>query len=198
MTSRRYTIGSGGGISPDSIAIPSWQSGVANTSNAGSTTLRNVPDVAMEADTDNYNCSLGTCSGGWAGTSFAAPRWAGFMALVNQQAVEAGNAPLGGIGFLNPSLYILAEGSPYATDLHDISSGNNDTQNQPVSWNAVAGYDLVTGWGSPTGQHLIDDLAGPQVPGFWIIGSPATVGVLQGASLPPRSRLRTRADSPAT
>ena len=178
----QITIGSGGGISPDSIAIPSWQSGVANTSNAGSTTLRNIPDVAMEADTDNYNCSLGTCSSGWAGTSFAAPRWAGFMALVNQQAVEAGNAPLGGIGFLNPSLYILAEGTPYTTDLHDISAGNNDTENQAVSWNAVAGYDLVTGWGSPTGQHLIDDLAGPQVPGFWIIGSPATVAVLQGAT----------------
>ncbi len=178
----QYSIGSGGGISPDSIAIPSWQSGVANTSNAGSTTLRNVPDVAMEADEDNYNCSFGTCSGGWAGTSFAAPRWAGFMALVNQQAVEAGNAPQGGIGFLNPSIYILAEGAPYATDFHDITSGNNDTQNQPTFWNAVAGFDLVTGWGSPTGQHLIDDLAGPQVPGFWIIGSPATIGVLQGAS----------------
>jgi subtilase family serine protease len=176
------SIGSGGGISPDNIAIPSWQSGVANTSNAGSTTLRNVPDVSMEADQDNYNCSYGSCSSGWAGTSFAAPRWAGFMALVNQQAVEAGNAPLGGIGFLNPSLYILAQGSPYSTDFHDITSGNNDTSNQSLSYNAVAGYDLVTGWGSPTGQHLIDDLAGPQVPGFWIIGSPATVGVLQGAS----------------
>ena len=174
--------GSGGGISPDSIAIPSWQNGVANTSNAGSTTLRNIPDVAMEGDFDNYSCSGGVCSGGWAGTSFAAPRWAGFMALVNEQAVEAGNAPLGGIGFLNPSLYTLAEGTPYATDFHDITDGNNDTENQPTFWNAVAGYDLVTGWGSPNGQHLIDDLAGPQVPGFWLLGAPAKVGVLQGAT----------------
>ncbi|MFP5226749.1 MAG: FG-GAP-like repeat-containing protein [Acidobacteriota bacterium] len=174
--------GSGGGVSPDNIAIPSWQSGLASTANGGSSTLRNVPDVAMEGDFDNYNCAMGTCNGGWAGTSFAAPRWAGFMALVNEQAVEAGNAPLGGIGFLNPSLYTLAEGTPYATDMHDVTSGNNDTDNQPVFYSAVAGYDLVTGWGSPAGQHLIDDLAGPQVPGFWLIGSPATVNVNQGAS----------------
>jgi hypothetical protein len=174
--------GSGGGISPDSIAIPGWQGGLANSSNAGSTSLRNVPDVAMEGDFDNYVCSLGNCDGGWAGTSFAAPRWAGFMALVNQQAVEAGSAPQGGIGFLNPALYILAEGPTYGNDLHDITSGNNDTENQPLWFNAVTGYDLVTGWGSANGQHLIDDLAGPQVPGFWILATPSTLSLNLGAS----------------
>jgi len=55
--------GSGGGISPDGIAIPSWQSGVANAANGGSTMLRNVPDVAMEGDFDNYNCVEGECNG---------------------------------------------------------------------------------------------------------------------------------------
>ncbi|MGB8536521.1 MAG: FG-GAP-like repeat-containing protein [Acidobacteriaceae bacterium] len=174
--------GSGGGISPDGIAIPGWQNGVANSSNAGSATLRNVPDVSMEGDFDNYVCNLGSCNGGWAGTSFAAPRWAGFMALVNQQAVEAGTAPKGGVGFLNPALYTLAEGSPYSKDLHDVTSGNNDTENQPVWFSAVNGYDLVTGWGSANGENLIDDLAGAQVPGFWILGTPATVLLNQGAS----------------
>ena len=174
--------GSGGGISPDNIAIPGWQSGVANSSNAGSATLRNVPDVSMEGDFDNYVCNLGSCNGTWAGTSFAAPRWAGFMALVNQQAVEAGTAPKGGVGFINPTLYTLAEGSTYSKDLHDVTSGNNDTGNQPVWFSAVTGYDLVTGWGSANGQNLIDDLAGAQMPGFWILGTPATVLVNQGAS----------------
>ena len=174
--------GSGGGISPDGIAIPSWQSGLANTSNGGSPTLRNVPDVAMEGDFDNYLCSMGYCEAGWAGTSFAAPRWAGFMALVNQQAVEAGTAPQGGVGFINPPLYAIGQGASYSNDLHDITSGNNDTDNQPVSYSAVSGYDLVTGWGSPTGPDLIDDLAGPQAPGFWIIGSPATVSLDLGSS----------------
>jgi subtilase family serine protease len=174
--------GSGGGISPDNIPIPSWQAGVANSSNAGSTVLRNVPDVAMEGDFDNYVCSMGSCAGNFAGTSFAAPRWAGFMALVNQQAVEAGTAPQGGIGFINPALYRIGNGSNYSSELHDINVGNNDTANQPTWYNAVTGYDLVTGWGSANGQSLIDELAGPQVPGFWILASSSTVSVSQGTS----------------
>src|SRR5271156_5597831 len=104
------------------------------------------------------------------------------MALVNEQAVEAGTAPNGGVGFLNPALYSLAGGSTYSNDFPDITSGNNDTQNQPVWFSGVTGYDLVTGWGSANGQHLIDDLAGAQVPGFWILGTPATVLLNQGAS----------------
>ena len=175
--------GSGGGISPDRIAIPSWQAGVANSSNGGSATLRNEPDVAMEGDYDNYNCSIRYgCVGNLAGTSFAAPRWAGFMALINQQAVEAGTAPLGGVGFLNPAIYPISEGSSYDSDFHDITIGNNDTENQPVWFSAVTGYDLVTGWGSPAGQNLIDALAGPQTPGFWIEASSGAMSVNQGGS----------------
>jgi subtilase family serine protease len=176
------SYGSGGGISPDNIPIPSWQSGLANSSNGGSTTLRNVPDVAMEADFDNYMCNLGQCFTTGAGTSFAAPRWAGFMALINEQAVEAGNAPLGGIGFIDATLSQIGTGSNYSADFHDIQSGNNDTDNQTVWFSAVAGYDLVTGWGSPAGQSLIDDLAGKAVPGFWISSSAGTISVIQGSN----------------
>jgi subtilase family serine protease len=174
--------GSGGGISPDGISIPSWQVGLATTANGGSSTLRNVPDVAMEGDFDNYACGDGACYEDFAGTSFAAPRWAGFMALINQQAVEAGSAPKGGLGFLNPPLYQLAQGANASTDLHDITVGNNDTENQPVYFNAVPGYDLTTGWGSAAGPSLINDLAGPQVPGFWIESSQSTVAINPGAS----------------
>ncbi len=41
--------GSGGGISTQ-YAIPAWQQSVSMTANMGSTTMRNVPDVAMTAD----------------------------------------------------------------------------------------------------------------------------------------------------
>jgi subtilase family serine protease len=175
--------GSAGGISPDGFGIPGWQTGLANSANGGSATLRNVPDVAMEGDFDNYLCADGVCSGDAGGTSFAAPRWAGFMALVNQQAVEAANnAPAGGIGFLNPPLYALAQGTGAANDLHDITSGNNDTDNQPGFYNAVPGYDLTTGWGSPAGQSLIEDLAGPQIPGFWLAGTQGTIWENPGGS----------------
>ena len=51
--------GSGGGISPDKIAIPSWQkiSGVINSSNKGSKTYRSGPDVAANANFTFYTCS---------------------------------------------------------------------------------------------------------------------------------------------
>jgi subtilase family serine protease len=147
---------SGGGPADDGFAIPSWQAGMANSSNQASTTIRNVPDVAAEANTDNYLCDQGSCTGDYGGTSFAAPRWAGFLALVNQQVAVKGNSTL---GFLNPVVYLIGAGTNYNNDFHDITSGNN-SNGHGQSYNAVVGYDLVTGWGSPNGQNLINTLAG--------------------------------------
>ncbi len=81
------------------------------------------------------------------------------MALVNQQAVAAGNST---VGFINPLIYQIGEGSSYPTDFQDVpqGAGNNDCCGQPVWFNTEDGYDLVTGWGSPNGQGLIDALAG--------------------------------------
>ena len=172
--------GSGGGVSPDAIPLPTWQQAVAATWSSGN--AREVPDVAMEGDSDNYYCDMGTCQGGAGGTSFAAPRWAGFMALVNQQAEEVGSAPLGGLGFINSAIYSIGEGSNFSSDFHDITEGNNDTADQPVWYSAVPGYDLVTGWGSPNGQNLIDALAGTLVPGFWLTTAPPSLSVNQGGS----------------
>ncbi|MDR3726701.1 MAG: S53 family peptidase [Terracidiphilus sp.] len=141
---------SGGGTSPDKIAIPSWQQlrGVINSSNRGSTTLRNGPDVAANANFTFYVCGDQTActANNWGGTSFAAPMWAGYMALVNQQRGSLS-------GFINPSLYSIGVSSSYSTEFHDITSGKSG------SYSAVKGYDLVTGWGSPNGSALILDLA---------------------------------------
>lgn len=143
---------SGGGISPNKIAIPSYQqtTGVITTANGGSKTYRNSPDVAAEGNTDNYICYDGACAGGWGGTSFAAPRWAGYLALVNQQSVAYGKSTL---GFINPTIYTIGLGSTYSMDFHDITSGSNGT------YSTEKGYDLVTGWGSPNGVGLINALA---------------------------------------
>jgi subtilase family serine protease len=149
-------LDSSGGPADDGFAIPSWQAGVANSSNQASTSVRNVPDVAAEANTDNYACDQGSCAGDYGGTSFAAPRWAGFLALVNQQVVASGSST---VGFLNPIIYPIARGASYNEVFHDITSGNNNN-GQGQSYNAVVGYDLVTGWGSPNGQNLINLLAG--------------------------------------
>jgi subtilase family serine protease len=162
----------GGGISPDDIPIPSWQAPAINATNLGSATYRNSPDVAAEANFDFYVCADGSCTANyWGGTSFAAPMWAGYMALVNQQAVANGNALL---GFINPLIYPLGLGSGYGAAFHDITSGSN-------GYPAVTGYDLATGWGSPNGPGLINALAGvPSAANFTISASPASVSVVQG------------------
>ena len=142
---------SGGGISPDKITIPTYQTtaGVITAANKGSKIYRNSPDVAAEANLDNYICSDGTCAGGWGGTSFAAPRWAGYLALANQQSENDNSDTL---GFINPSLYSIGLSASYDTDFHDIIKGSNGTRS------ARKGYDLVTGWGSPNQSGLIDSL----------------------------------------
>jgi subtilase family serine protease len=146
-------VDSGGGISPDKIAIPAYQklSGVINSSNKGSTTLRSGPDVAANANFTFYTCAnQTTClANEFGGTSFAAPMWAGFIALVNQQLVSQGKAT---IGFLNPTIYSQNVTSAYSTGFHDITSGKSG------SFSAETGYDLVTGWGSPK-AGLINELA---------------------------------------
>jgi subtilase family serine protease len=164
---------SGGGISPDNIAIPSWQqiSGVINSSNKGSTTLRNGPDVSANANFTYYTCAdQESClANEYGGTSFAAPLWAGFVALANQQAAANGQSPA---GFIDPTIYPQNVTSAYATNFHDITSGTSG------SYSAVTGYDLVTGWGSPQ-SALISALAGTQTqtPGFTVAASPSSVSV---------------------
>ena len=69
-------VGSGGGISAY-YKIPYWQTNLANAANAGSSTFRNVPDVALTADSVYVAYNNGG-SGGFGGTSCAAPLWAGF------------------------------------------------------------------------------------------------------------------------
>lgn len=137
-------MNSGGGISPDGIAIPEWQklSGVTNTSNKASKTYRNGPDVSANANYTFYTCSnQGPClANQFGGTSFAAPMWAAYIALVNQQLANLHRSTL---GFLDPMIYKQNLTSSYSTDFHDILSGRSG------SYYAVKGYDLVTGWGSP-------------------------------------------------
>jgi len=167
----------GGGISPNGIAIPSWQqlSGVIDSSNEGSTVYRNGPDVSANANFSFYVCADQTaCSANeWGGTSFAAPMWAGYAALANQQAATNGDSAL---GFINPAIYALGVSSSYDTDFHDITSGNN-------GFPAVIGFDLDSGWGSPNGVALIDALTStPAAPNFTIAGSPTSVSVVQGSS----------------
>jgi hypothetical protein len=118
----------GGGGQSVVFARPSWQ--IGNGVPTGTTRL--VPDVASSADPADgaqyyYQGTLGVIGG----TSWAAPTWAGFCALINQKL----GAP---VGLLNPKIYPLNGTSAF----RDITQGNN-------GFSAGAGYDLVTGIGVP-------------------------------------------------
>ncbi len=154
-------VASGGGVSL-TYPIPSWQQGISMTANQGSTTMRNVPDVAMVANNvtilwgnDAAGTSLALQEGG---TSLAAPLWAGFMALVNEQAAASHLPP---VGFANPALYAIGKSSSYPACFHDITSGNNFNSNSPSKYSAKPGYDLCTGWGTMIGANLMQALLNP-------------------------------------
>ena len=127
------------------------------TTNHGSTSMRNVPDIALTAD--NIFCvytdpQLGiTVTNLVNGTSAATPLLAGFMALVNQQAVTTGVPP---IGFLNPSIYAIGKSANYNNVFHDVALGDNTWDQSLTNFFAVPGYDLCTGWGTPNGTNFVN------------------------------------------
>jgi kumamolisin len=151
--------GAGGGGKSIFYPKPSYQMGV--TPNDG---VRDVPDVALLADNINdgvYSCSNGQIEAGWGGTSEAAPMWAAFLAIVEQNKIKHGK-PL-----VDPHnrLYLLAKSSRYGALFHDVLTGNNgvpagDDPYYPTKsfpgFNAGTGFDLATGWGSFNGEPLLN------------------------------------------
>jgi hypothetical protein len=164
---------SGGGVST-TWPIPSYQIPASMTAAGGSASMRNIPDVALTADVQIF---LICNNGQWVevgGTSAAAPLWAGFLALANQQAAANKKAR---VGFINPLIYGIGAGSSFASDLHDILTGNNGR------FTSRPGYDLATGWGTPAGQPLINGLTGASnAPAFSLSSSVSTLSIAAGAS----------------
>jgi len=128
--------GSGGGVSKY-VARPAWQSGRGLV-------RRSVPDVSAVGGNGIAIHTQGQWSG-WGGTSAATPIWAGIAAL----AVQLRGGRL-------VDLPKMLEALPTA-DFFDITSGSNGTCGMPCR--AGAGYDLVTGRGSPNAQRIIQALA---------------------------------------
>jgi subtilase family serine protease len=153
---------SSGGIS-SYYSIPSWQTNVSNMTNrGGSTSFRNIPDVAANANNIYELYGNGQTNASWTddntGTSAAAPLWAGFMALVNQQLATNGEPSA---GFINPALYAIAARTNYTSYFHDVTSGSNTWSSSPNLFYATNGYDLCTGLGTMNGTNLINALTVP-------------------------------------
>jgi subtilase family serine protease len=164
-------FGGGGGGPSGFFTKPYWQKGTGVPADAS----RDVPDLALTSSDlhDGYlYCADGSCASGFAGTisagniaggtSFAAPTFAGLLALVEQKtAARIGNA--------NPTIYALANNSTYyvagsnsssnaALVFNDVTTGNNDNpcrsgtpycpNGGDIGYSAGSGYDLTTGWGN--------------------------------------------------
>jgi subtilase family serine protease len=136
-----------GGAPSRFFSVPSYQNGLGLTS-------RTVPDVAYNASIDGGVLVLDSTLGGFflvGGTSCGSPQWAAIMALANQAAGHP-------LGFVNPAIYKVAESSAYATDFHDITTGDNKLNETQTGFSAGTGYDFATGWGTPNVANLIPDL----------------------------------------
>ncbi len=165
-------IAAGGGGTSVHFPRPAWQSGVPGIPSGG---YRLLPDVALQSSIENPGfiiCSddpalankkgqTPNCSGGLegannqittaGGTSFAAPIFAGFVAILN------GFEHTTGQGNINPILYNLASNpTSYAAAFHDIVSGTNACVPGAANcsapgqsgYSATPGYDEATGLGS--------------------------------------------------
>ena len=141
--------GSGNGCS-GVFSRPGWQVGVGAATCGG----RAEPDVAADAApaTGAYVYFDGGAEK-VGGTSLAAPLWAGMTAVWNEANLQASKP---GVGFAAPLLYSLANNpSVYHSVFHDVRVGS-------ARGNAAgAGWDEVTGWGSPdlarmVARHLVE------------------------------------------
>lgn len=116
---------------------------------------RGLPDVA--ADADPATAMAIYVNGQWTligGTSASTPLWAALGAIANQIAGHP-------LGFINPALYKVALSSTYTQAFHDITIGNNTISNGTVTvkgYSATAGWDPVTGLGSPNAEVLLPAL----------------------------------------
>ncbi|MBI3860588.1 MAG: S53 family peptidase [Planctomycetia bacterium] len=153
-TSESGWSGSGGGVSRYE-SQPSYQKGVVTQS----TTYRADPDVAYDSDPstgfgvyDSYNNGTATPWGQWGGTSDAAPQWSALIAIANQGRALSGKGALDGVSQTLPMLYSMS-----SSNFRDITTGGSTGS---PAYSATAGYDLVTGRGSPYANLVVRDLVG--------------------------------------
>jgi subtilase family serine protease len=113
---------------------------------------RTTPDVSLDADPSTgyavYDSVPYYGESGWfdvGGTSGATPAWAGLVAITDQ------GLAIGGQGTLSTSELLSELYSLPSSDFNDITSGSN-------GYSATAGYDLVTGLGTPKADLLVAGL----------------------------------------
>ena len=111
--------------------------------------VRTGPDVAYDANPNTGFYVYDTMgASGWydvGGTSAGAPQWSALIAIADQGRALSGQATFSGV---QSQIYSLP-----SSDFHNITSGSN-------GYSAHAGYNLVTGRGSPVANLVIAGLVG--------------------------------------
>jgi hypothetical protein len=190
LTQTGGTLSAGGGGASALFPKPSWQTGVAGIPadshrDVPDISLNSSPDhdpylyctqiqtkgsgtgfvsscqatsfrVTDPGQSDDQNL---TAAGG---TSFAAPAFAGLLAILEQKFSTGG-----GLGNINPALYQLAaNATTYASAFHDVTKGDNKQpcttnstgcpsgSNPTIGYSAGTGYDQATGLGSVDASNL--------------------------------------------
>ena len=180
-------LSAGGGGASGLIKKPSWQTGVPNIPADGQRDVPDISlDASPDHDSYLYCTQVNTDASPSAyvsscqatsfrlsdpgqaddndflalagGTSFAAPEFAGVLAVIEQKLATGG-----GLGNINPALYKLASNATtYASAFHDITTGNNQvpctplSPNCPTGSNPVIGYTAGTGYDQATGIGTVD------------------------------------------
>jgi subtilase family serine protease len=171
VTGPAYTWGSSGGGHSTVFPRPRFQNGVAGTVGGS----RGTPDIAMSAAVNgavDFYDSTDPGVAGWGivgGTSEASPLFSGIVALADQVAGHS-------LGYLNPSLYALAESGH--SGIVPVTSGSNtytfcqaaDVQSNSScasssdlvtvhGFNANGSYNDATGWGTVNAASFVPALA---------------------------------------
>ncbi|MFZ0976439.1 MAG: S53 family peptidase, partial [Solirubrobacteraceae bacterium] len=120
-------------------------------------TCRGIPDVADESGDiatssyDIYSDELGGASSE-GGTSLASPLMVGMWTRIQAASRR-------GTGFADPDIYRIAENSTnYARDFNDYAAGTNGF------YQALPGWDYVSGWGTPVLTPFMTDVDGRTAP----------------------------------
>jgi hypothetical protein len=145
---------SGGGYSANE-SKPDYQDKLSNSSSFNTSSQRATPDVSIDGDPNTGVSVYDSFNGGgsttpWykvGGSSAAVVFWSGLIAIADQGRAVDNLKTLDGSTQTLPALYNAS-----SSDFHDITSGTN-------GYSAGAGYDLVTGIGTPIANDLIPYLA---------------------------------------
>ncbi len=145
---------SGGGVSKF-FSEPAFQQSLPASVQSLLGGHRGLPDIAAVANPDT--AMVNYIQGHWTqigGTSASTPLWAGIIAIADQMAGHP-------LGFINPGIYKVATSQNFQKDFRDITTGSNRFTSSKISVNgfqAIPGWDAVTGWGTPQASQFIPDL----------------------------------------